>query len=88
MSHRPTNELQSDLIIGFGFSKPNAQTALTLFDYFRDALSYEEAEALKFIDEKDPFTAAMGQPTTPQIPHKMIETLEHLNYRITTGVIK
>jgi hypothetical protein len=77
----PIKVLQEDLVIGFGFSKENAMEAVIM--HIEGRLDDDERKALDYLVDKNPFDAAMGKDLPAKVPHSMIESLEHLNYRIT-----
>lgn len=72
--------VKSDLVIGFGFSKSNADEAL--LRYKKGRLTEMEASALDWLFKKDPFTEAQGQPNIA-VKEGIPKVLNKLNFRIS-----
>ncbi len=75
--------LESDLVIGFGFSKANARTAIILYN--DNCLNADEMFIMNYLDTKNPFEKSMGKHGMAIDVHKAAKILEPLNYRITNG---
>ena len=79
MSEPIEKRVKSDLVVAFGFSHENANKTWAMYEDMQ--LSWRETEAMSYLEQKDPFR--LGQ-THLTLRKDMIETLEHLNYKLST----
>ncbi len=79
--------LKTDLMCVFGFSKSNAEEAITRL--LQDKLSLPEASAMQYLADKDPFKIQQVAPNKLKpMDRKAIgfeDMLTNLNYRISNG---
>ncbi len=76
--------LKTDLMCAYGFSKKNAEEAITLF--LQEKLSPVEEKAFNNILETDPFKLQDKPPhRLEHITWNWITVLNKLNHRITTN---
>lgn len=81
---RATKDIVGDLVIGFGFSKTNAHTALSEYYHDSDFLTDDEAACMNYIVHTNVFEVRGRM----NIKDRYISVLEHLNYRITESDVR
>lgn len=84
MNEETRKRVLSDLVIGFGFSKSNAERALQ--HYENNKLEMSELDAISYLEYHNPLKQPERIKQFPDpiiLQAEMVETLEHLNFKIT-----